>query len=277
MLCTNEHQATNVIPPNKDFTLSMVDNDQLRRDIFLLEDLLASVVMEDEGKDAVQLVTEIRQLARDRRTSVPGAEAALSRRIHALDQEQIRTVARSLSVFFDLANIAEDRQRVRVLRQREQDLHPNSIGESIGAAIRQLKDAGLNAERVQKVLEQLDVELVFTVHPSEAKRRSIRAKLRRMRHCLEELDRVDLLPRERANVLNRLRGSDCNVANRFPAPDASLRPGRSGTRAFDHAPALGSCSGDLSVAAPVARPRIPGILVFSAPISSVWFMDGRRP
>ncbi len=183
----------------------MVDNDQLRRDIFLLEDLLASVVMEDEGKDAVQLVTEIRQLARDRRTSVPGAEAALSQRIHALDQEQIRTVARSLSVFFDLANIAEDRQRVRVLRQREQDLHPNSIGESIGAAIRQLKDAGLNAERVQKALEQLDVELVFTAHPSEAKRRSIRAKLRRMRHCLEELDRVDLLPRERANVLNRLR------------------------------------------------------------------------
>ncbi|MBC7967964.1 MAG: phosphoenolpyruvate carboxylase, partial [Fuerstia sp.] len=183
----------------------MIDNDQLRRDLKLLEDLLSQIVVEDEGIEAVQLVTEIRHLARDRRANVPGAEATLSKRIHDLDEEQARLVARSLSIFFDLANLAEDRQRVRVLRQREQDRHPDPISESIGASIQQLKAAGLNASQVQRALNQLDVELVFTAHPSEAKRRSIRSKLRRMRQCLADLDRDDLLPRERTAVLTRLR------------------------------------------------------------------------
>jgi len=183
----------------------MVDTDQLLRDTRLLEDLLGQVVTEDEGPEAVQLVTEIRQLARERRTNVPGAEAKLSQRIRSLNKEQVRLVARSLSIFFDLANIAEDRQRVRVLRKREQDRHPGPISESIGASIQQLKAAGLHAGQVQEALNKLDVELVFTAHPSEAKRRSIRAKLRRMRLCLEELDRIELLPRERTGVLTRLR------------------------------------------------------------------------
>ena len=183
----------------------MIDNDQLRRDMQLLEDLLGQIVTEDEGIEAVQLVTEIRHLARDRRANVPGAEATLSKRIHGLDEDQARLVARSLSIFFDLANLAEDRQRVRVLRQREQDRHPDPISESIGASIQQLKAAGLNAAQVQRALDQLDVELVFTAHPSEAKRRSIRSKLRRMRQCLADLDRDDQLPRERAAVLTRLR------------------------------------------------------------------------
>ena len=183
----------------------MIENDQLRRDMGLLEDLLGQIVIEDEGAEALQLVTEIRHLARQRRTNVPGAEATLSKRIRGLNEDQVRLVSRSLSIFFDLANLAEDRQRVRVLRQREQDQHPDPISESIGASIQQLKAAGLHATQVQQALDQLDVELVFTAHPSEAKRRSIRSKLRRMRQCLEDLDRADLLPRERAGVRARLR------------------------------------------------------------------------
>ena len=183
----------------------MVNNDQLRRDVRLLGDMLGEIITEDSGAEAVRLVTEIRHLARDRRANVPGAEAELSKRIAALSEDQARLVARSLSIFFDLANLAEDRQRVRVLRQREQDKHPDPISESIGASIQQLKAAGLNAEQVQQALEKLDIELVFTAHPSEAKRRSIRAKLRRMRQCLQDLDRADFLPRERTAVMTRLR------------------------------------------------------------------------
>lgn len=43
----------------------------------------------------------------ERRANVPGAEATLSKRIHGLDEDQARLVARSLSIFFDLANLAE--------------------------------------------------------------------------------------------------------------------------------------------------------------------------
>jgi phosphoenolpyruvate carboxylase len=183
----------------------MVSSEQLRRDVRLLGDLLGEVIVEHAGSEALQLVTEIRLLARDRRANVPGAERALAARVESLSEAEIRTVARSLSVFFDLSNIAEDRHRVRVLREREKERHPEPIGESIGAAIQQLRSAGFSADQVQSALNVLDIELVFTAHPSEAKRRSMRAKLRRMRQCLVELDRTDLLPREQENLHTRLR------------------------------------------------------------------------
>lgn len=183
----------------------MVSSEQLRRDVRLLGDLLGEVIVEQAGPEALQLVTEIRHLARDRRANVPGAERKLAARVEGLSEAEIRTVARSLSVFFDLSNIAEDRHRVRVLREREKERHPEPIGESIGAAIQQLRTGGFTADQVQAALDILDIELVFTAHPSEAKRRSMRAKLRRMRQCLVELDRADLLPREQENLLTRLR------------------------------------------------------------------------
>lgn len=183
----------------------MVDKEALLRDMALLEDLLQQIVAEDHGTDAVKLVAEIRQLARDRRKNVPEAERRLSARIGSLSEDQARLVARAQSVYFDVANLAEDRHRIRVLRQRELMRSPNPISESIGASIQDLKAAGLNAEQVRAALEQLDIELVFTAHPSEAKRRSIRAKLRRMRQCLQDLDRTDLLPRERAEIHTHLR------------------------------------------------------------------------
>jgi phosphoenolpyruvate carboxylase len=174
-----------------------LSNDELlRRDVRLLGDLLGSVIREIAGPDAFQLVEEVRVLACDRRDGRQEAEPALAARIESLDERQATVVARAFSIFFDLVNIAEDRQRVRVLRDRERQRHPLSLGESLPDGIAELKRLGAPAEDVQRVLDRLAVELVFTAHPSEAKRRSIRAKLRRMRRSLQELDRPDLLPRE---------------------------------------------------------------------------------
>src|SRR5262249_3226433 len=82
---------------------------------------------------------------------------------------------------------------------------PAPIGESIGAAIEQLAQAGFSAAQTQQALEHLLIELVFTAHPSEAKRRSMRSKLRRMRIGLAKLDQPDLLQGERATIMTELR------------------------------------------------------------------------
>ena len=171
-----------------------------------LGDMLGDVIVELAGSEAFDLVEQIRMLARDRRAGKHGAEPALAERIETLDAPQARVVAQAFSIFFDLANIAEDRQRVRVLRDREQARHPEPPAESPAAAIAEMKALGFSVAQVQEALDALAVELVFTAHPSEAKRRSIRSKLRRMRHSLQELDREDLLPRERARHEADLRG-----------------------------------------------------------------------
>ena len=170
----------------------------LRRDVRFLGDMLGSVIREIAGDEAYDLVEEIRGLARDRRQGRHEAEPALVTRIESLDDRQATVAARAFSIFFDLSNIAEDRQRVRVLRDRERLRHPEPLGESLPAGIAELRELGVPAAEVQQVLHRLHVELVFTAHPSEAKRRSIRSKLRRMRKSLQEFDATDLLPRERA-------------------------------------------------------------------------------
>ncbi len=183
----------------------MISDDLLRRDVRFLGDMLGQVISDLVGDQAFGLVERIRQAARERRAGSPSAEYELAATIANLNDAQVRTVARAFSIYFDLANIAEDRQRVRVLREREQERFPEPISESLAAGIRELHEQGLSAQAVQEVLAGLSIELVFTAHPSEAKRRSIRAKLRRMRHALQEFDRGDLLPREQHLFESELR------------------------------------------------------------------------
>lgn len=183
----------------------MVHNEQLRRDVRHLADLLGEIIEKHAGAAALERVETIRRLARERRNNVPGAEAQLAQEISALSDTDARIVARAFSIYFDVTNLAEDRHRVRVLHERERERHPEPIGESIGAAIAQLKKAGFSAAQTQASLDRLNIELVFTAHPSEAKRRSIRAKIRRMRKCLQDLDDVNLLVRERETLETQLR------------------------------------------------------------------------
>jgi phosphoenolpyruvate carboxylase len=185
--------------------MTTVSNDLLRRDVRMLGDLLGEVIREAAGPEALELVETIRQNSRKRRAGDAESEEKLSECIAKLSLHEARNVARAFSIFFDLANIAEDRHRIRVLRARVLDSGSKPIGESIAAGIQSLRAAGFTAEQVQEAIDRVFVELVFTAHPSEAKRRDIRSKLRRMRFALEQLDRPDLLPREIARLETKLR------------------------------------------------------------------------
>lgn len=185
--------------------METVNQELLRRDVRFLGDMLGEVIRELVGQQALDRVEEIRKVSRERRIGSPSVEAGLARMIASLDESEARIVTRAFSIFFDLANLAEDRHRVRVLRSREHDRHPHPRSESIGEAILKMRDAGLTPDEVQTALDRLSIELVFTAHPSEAKRRSHRSKIRRMRQILEELERAELLPRERRKLENQLR------------------------------------------------------------------------
>jgi phosphoenolpyruvate carboxylase len=68
-----------------------------------------------------------------------------------------------------------------------------------------MRAAGFDPARAQALLELLRIGLVFTAHPTEAKRRSVRTKVRLLRQSLVLLDDVGLLPRERERLLTRMR------------------------------------------------------------------------
>ena len=93
-----------------------VNNELLRRDVRTLGDMLGDVIQELAGPAALERVEEIRKVARERRAGSPKAEHELTRLIAALDEPAARDVTRAFSIFFDLANLAEDRATKRIDR-----------------------------------------------------------------------------------------------------------------------------------------------------------------
>jgi phosphoenolpyruvate carboxylase len=182
------------------------DERLLRRDVRLLCWELARMVRAHGTGELLDLSAGLVELARQRREGDPQAAGAMERKLAELDVYQLQQLVRMQGCYLELMNLAEDRHRARVLRQRDDAAFPAPRGESIGAAVDALCAAGLSPEQMQDLLDKLDICPVFTAHPTEAKRVTLRRLLGRMRETLQSLDRRDLLRRQREDLLHRLQG-----------------------------------------------------------------------
>jgi phosphoenolpyruvate carboxylase len=113
----------------------------------------------------------------------PGDEIAAL--VASWDLDRAEQVARAFTVYFHLANLAEEHQRIRSLRENDAGARP--MRESMAAAVAEIEhDAG--RERLDELLASLRVHLVLTAHPTEARRRAVVAALRRISGLLGVLD-----------------------------------------------------------------------------------------
>ncbi len=164
--------------------------------IHLLGDVLGQVLAEQESPAIFELEEQIRSLAKTARAGEAASELQLASLIQRLGSEQARPIAAAFSLYFDLVNLAEEHHRMRALRQRQRDLTPNPVHDSIGEAVALLHAGGVTAQQMAAILDNLHIELVLTAHPTEAKRRTMLSKMRRIAGLLAALSTVDLLPRE---------------------------------------------------------------------------------
>jgi phosphoenolpyruvate carboxylase len=177
----------------RDTTTTKELSSPLGADIRLLGNLLGEVIREQHGEAAFNLVETVRKAAKDRRSDLRGAAEQLTETISGLDLEAQRILIKAFSNYFQLINIAEDQQRIRVLRKRESD---GRVDESMDDAVRLLRDAGLGADAVRALLDKICVRLVLTAHPSEAKRKAVLIKIRHIAQMMAAHDQRALLPRE---------------------------------------------------------------------------------
>ena len=176
----------------------------LRRDVRMLGFELGRVLRRHAGSELFHLLEDVRSAAKRRREGEQAAEGELRRRIAELDLDDIEALVRALSTYFNLANLAEDRHRIRVLRQREAQSHPRPRDESVGDAVQTLSHEGVTPAELRELIRNLHVQPVFTAHPTEARRRTITRAIRRVRRDLVELDDPRLLPHERAELMQRI-------------------------------------------------------------------------
>ncbi len=171
----------------------MANNSSLSQDIHTLGSWLGVIIQEQSGMEAYDLVEEIRAMSKARRSGDSAAAFQLADRLENLPLDSKRVLIKAFSNYFQLINIAEDLQRIRVIRQREAK---GTLRESIVNAIRALNDSGKTADDIRSLLEQTRLRLVLTAHPSEAKRQEILVILRQIAQMMEMRNRDNLLPRE---------------------------------------------------------------------------------
>ncbi len=164
--------------------------------IRLLGNLLGQTLREQESVELFEIEERVRLAAKARRAGDTAAAQQLTEAIAALSTDETRVVAAAFAMYFDLVNLAEEHQRVNVLRERETQSHPEPIRESIGDAISRAKAAGVPRRELAELLDRLEIELVLTAHPTEAKRRTILSKVRWISQTLHILENMRLLPAE---------------------------------------------------------------------------------
>jgi phosphoenolpyruvate carboxylase len=174
----------------------------MRRDVRLLGELLGSVLREAGGQDLLDDVERLRHAVIAARRPEPGGDdAQIAAMVAAWPLERAEAVAQAFTVYFHLANLAEEQQRIRTLRERDTGGQPQA--ESLAAAIASIR-AEAGPGRAAGLLAELRVHPVLTAHPTEARRRAVTAALRRIGVLLAELGDGRPGASERAEVRRQL-------------------------------------------------------------------------
>jgi len=170
-----------------DNTVPASDSD-LRSHIRLLGTMLGESIvrLESDGDELLELVEHVRSSVRTQ----PGVVLA---RLEAVDLTTATRLARAFSIYFQLANVAEQVHRARQVSARR----ASADGGPLARTMAQIADSDLTSAEVADVAARLAVRPVFTAHPTEASRRSVLLKLRRIADVLMA---GNLGPREREQI-----------------------------------------------------------------------------
>jgi phosphoenolpyruvate carboxylase len=136
----------------------------LRRDVRLLTTLLGDAIRAHGGDELFTTVEALRRaVLRLHERPTPSRAAAVDRVIAGISRDDGARVARAFTAFFQLVNVAEERQRVRELRDRGRTPLP-------------------------PLARPVEVTEVLTAHPTEAKRRAVVEHLWRIGDLLDTSD-----------------------------------------------------------------------------------------
>src|SRR5829696_333129 len=175
----------------------------LSDDVYLLAGLLGQVLRGSGGERAYLQTETARTLAKDRRGGNIQAGNELDALVRGLPDDEAETLVRAFTNYFQLINLAEDSERIRRIRNREVVEGGPRRG-SLIEAVRLLANHGIDVEQLAQLLNHAQIRLVLTAHPTEARRRTIIAKLARIFGILRDLDERLLLPNEAERARQRL-------------------------------------------------------------------------
>jgi phosphoenolpyruvate carboxylase len=172
----------------------------VQQDVRELGSVLGDVITEQQSEQAFELVERIRTTAIDSRDGDMAEWEQLIEDLTTLEDDQSLVVARAFTTYFELINLAEERERIRALREQSQAGAPDDGLEEMAIEL-----ADRDTEVARRALRDVLIQPTFTAHPTEARRKTVKSKLRSVASDLETLDEQLLTDKEQAQVERDLR------------------------------------------------------------------------
>lgn len=193
----------------------------------LIEDLWESVLRSECGQEMLDLLQKMRSLSSaEGQVTDSFPQSSVPQLIEKLNLDDAIQGARAFALYFQLTNIVEQHYESREQKQARRVTHTASSLQNNGNGSKQssvstndrersllladdwvepsisssnkaglfhwlfpyLKEINMPPLMLQRLLDQLDIRLVFTAHPTEIVRHTIRKKQRRICHILDQLD-----------------------------------------------------------------------------------------
>ena len=158
---------------------SSTENTSLRNDVRKLADLLGQTLARQEGDELLSLVEAVRLSVR---------EGKQDEVLGKLTDAQTVSLVRAFSNYFNLANVAEQVDRTKVLAEQRRTIG-SWISRTIDRILKvQEATKDFDKKELQGWLDNFSVRPVFTAHPTEAARRSVLSKMTTIAQLLEQPD-----------------------------------------------------------------------------------------
>jgi phosphoenolpyruvate carboxylase len=175
----------------------------LRDDVRRLGAMVGDMLAEQVSQAFLDEVERVRTTAIARReTDAP--PASLSAQLAGRSPRDAESLVRAFSTYFQVVNIAERVHRIRRRRDYQRNTDTPQP-EGLHDTLRRLKVEGVTLDELADWLPRIDIEPVFTAHPTEAVRRALLEKEQLMVASLvDDLDGLRT-PGERAIDAARFR------------------------------------------------------------------------
>lgn len=181
-------------------------NKPLRDDVKQLGSLLGETIRRMEGELVYCQVENLRQLSKSLRQDDSAADE-LRNLIDTLDLDTSERVIKAFLSYFDLINIAEQHHRARRRAQGDSENPELAKPDSLAGLFQRLSDRSVALDQLLDTLLNLNIEVVFTAHPTEITRRTVLLKQLEIAKQLYRRDHPPLSSSEHRRLERELRAT----------------------------------------------------------------------
>ncbi len=196
------------------------NNDPLDKNRALIEDLWESVLREECPFDQAERLIQLKELSYSSPVDEHTSKEFKNEIVHivnSMDLAESISAARAFSLYFQLVNILEQRveedRYIQSFTNKNVHKSPDNLDPFAPALARQnapvtfkelfyrLRKLNVPPGKLEELLEELDIRLVFTAHPTEIVRHTIRHKQTRVANLLKKIQVEKFLTIEEINSL----------------------------------------------------------------------------